>query len=269
MYVSVPDFNIFYNSNIGRIAQDILQSHIMDIWPDTHGLRVLGCGYAMPYLDPFCRRAERVIALMPDRSGFDQEHEHEHEQSVQHWPEGKKNLVMSSAEDQMPIENCSVDRVLLVHHLEYCDNLQPSLREIWRILKANGRLLVIVPNRTGVWSRADWSPFGHGRVFSNAQLSTYLQDSLLSPESHRGALFVPPMPDSPILMRSANLIEKMGGSILPFVAGVHIIEASKQIYASADIGGNGLGVLAKTRELLAGKGKTVPQSFTPPKENLK
>ncbi len=259
MYVPISDFNTFYNSDIGQIAQGILQRHIMEIWPDLHGLRVLGCGYATPYLEPFCKRAERVIAMMPDRSGID------HKQSVQQWPESKKNLVMSSLEDQMPIETCSVDRVLLVHHLEYCDNLQTTLREIWRILKANGRLMVIVPNRTGVWSRADWSPFGHGRVFSAAQLSTYLQDSLLSMESHRGALFVPPIPDSPILMRSANLIEKMGGNILPFVAGVHIIEASKQIYARADNGGNGLGVLAKTREILAGKGKAVPQSFIPPK----
>lgn len=76
------------------------------------------------------------------------------------------------------------------------------------------------------------------------------------------ALFVPPIPDSPVMMRSANLIEKMGGRIIPFVAGVHILEASKQIYAKADNGGTGSAVLAKTREILTGPGKTVPQSYT-------
>ncbi len=249
MYISSSDIEKFYDSEIGVIVQNILQRHISDFWADARGLRVMGCGYATPYLDGFSRDSERVIAMMPSRQG------------AHSWGLNDKNMVFLSDENAMPIESCSIDRILLIHHLESCDNLQESLREIWRVLKSNGRVLIIVPNRIGVWARSDWSPFGHGRPFTLSQLSTNLRDSQFIPEGHRGALFVPPTPDSPVLMKSANLIEKMGSTIFPFVAGVHMIEASKQVYATIDKTGGGLSVLAKTKEILAGGVKPVPQRF--------
>ncbi len=246
MNISPSDIAKFYDSEIGGIARNILQSHINDFWQNTNGLRVLGCGYSAPYLDCFSNNSERVIAMSPFKD-------------IQASP--KENRIFISSEDRMPIESCSIDRILLVHYLEYSNNLQNSLREIWRILKSNGRVLIIVPNRMGVWARADFSPFGHGHPFTHAQLSVSLRNNLFIQENHKCALFVPPIPDSPVIMKSANLIEKMGSSIFPFVAGVHIIEASKQIYASIDSSGGGSTVLAKTREILAGKGAAVPQGF--------
>ncbi len=251
MCVLPSDMNKFYDSEIGSIVQSILQRHIADFWADTKGLRVLGCGYATPYLGGFCRDSERVIAMISSRQG------------LYSWGQNAKNDVFLSDEDRMPIENNSIDRILLVHYLEHCELLQESLRELWRILKANGRLLVIVPNRMGVWARRDCSPFGHGRPFTLSQLSTYLKGAKFIQENHKGALFVPPVPDSPVLMKSANLIEKMGSTIFPFVAGVHIVEASKQIYATIDNSGGGSSVLAKTKEILAGRPSPVPQGFKP------
>tara|TARA_R110001592_G_scaffold16881_16_gene71759 strand:- start:1639 stop:2412 length:774 start_codon:yes stop_codon:yes gene_type:complete len=251
MYCSVDQLQEFYKSEIGGIVQTILMNHIAEAWPDVRDFRVMGCGYALPYLSYFqtCSApAERVIALMPK------------DQGVVFWPEDKKNLVLSCEEDRFPIENASIDRVILVHHLEGCNDLRRSIREVWRVLKANGRVLVVVPNRLGAWAHADWSPFGHGRPFTMSQLSLLLNDNLFEVVSHKSALFVPPIPDSPVMMRSANLIERMGRTILPFVAGVHIVEVSKRIYASADNKGGGSAVFSKTKKIL---GSPVPQSFTP------
>ena len=250
MYFSVSDLENFYNSEIGGIVQNILQRHISEAWGDTGGLRVLGVGYASPYLDPFHQKTERVLSLMSPKQG------------ASHWVPKDKNLTFLSDENTMPIENSSVDRILLIHHLENCDNLELSLREIWRILKANGRLLVIVPNRVGVWAKADWSPFGHGTPFTASQLCSHLRDSMFILEEQKGALFVPPIPDSPVMMRSANLIERMGGNFLPFVAGVHIMQMSKQIYASVDNNGTGSAVFDKAKEILTGGRATVPQGFS-------
>lgn len=248
MYFSVSDLQDFYTSDIGNISQGILQSHINEFWPDMHGLRVLGCGYAYPYLDDLCKGSERYIAMTTPRMGAIE------------WCANQKNTSFISNELNIPIEGSSIDRILLVHHLEYCDHLRESLQEIWRVLKPNGRLLVVVPNRMGVWSRADWSPFGHGHPFTASQLCTYLRDNKFIQERHKAALFVPPMPDSPIMMKSANLIERMAGNIFPFVAGVHMMEASKQIYANIDKTGTGSAVLAKTKALLKGNGSTVVQN---------
>ncbi len=251
MHCSVTDLEKFYDTEIGVIVRNILQKHINEIWVDTHGLRILGCGYAIPYLDDFYHNAERVFAMMPKKQG------------AGHWVPRNKNLVLMSEEDRMPIENSSIDRILLIHHLEACDNLKTSLREIWRVLKGNGRLLVIVPNRMGMWAKAEWSPFGHGHPFTASQVCGYLKDSLFVQEHYKSALFVPPIPDSPVMMKSANIIERTGGRLLPFVAGVHIVEMSKQLYAKADSGGGGSAVLAKTKEILIGKTSSVPQGFFP------
>ncbi len=254
MYCSVNQLREFYRSEIGGIVQRIMMHHISDAWSDVHGFRVMGCGYALPYLSYFQNEdAERVFALMPK------------EQGAILWPKNKKNLVLSCEEDQFPIENASIDRAILIHHLEGCNDLRSSVREIWRVLKANGRVLVVVPNRLGAWAHADWSPFGQGRPFTMSQLSMVLSDNLFQVESHKSALFVPPIPDSPVMMRSANFIERFGSTILPFVAGVHIVEISKKIYAGVDNSGGGAPVLAKTKKILGAKGRAVPQSFTPTK----
>ncbi len=250
MYFSISDLQKFYDSDIGNIVQGILQTHIHEFWPDMYGLRVMGCGYAAPYLPSLCRDAERVLAMTTPKQGASQ------------WCADQKNMAFISNEFRMPLESSSVDRILLIHHLEHCDHLRESLQEIWRVLKPNGRLLVIVPNRMGVWSKADWSPFGHGHPFTASQLGAYFRDNMFVQERHKAALFVPPMPDSPIMMKSANLIERMAGNIFPFVAGVHMMEMSKQIYAKIDKTGTGSAVLAKTKELLQGGGGAVPQNFS-------
>ncbi len=251
MSVNIAELCKFYKSDIGNVVQEILQSHINEFWNSAENMRVLGCGYANPYIMNFSANADRVISMMPSGQG------------AVNYPENKDNIVFVSDYDRMPIENSSIDRIILIHYLEHCRDLRSAIRELWRILKANGRLMVIVPNRVGMWARAEFSPFGHGMPFTSSQLCMNFKDNLFIPEKHKGALFVPPMPDSPILMRSANIIEKTGGRILPFVAGVHISEFSKQIYATIDKGGTGSAVLAKTKEILQGKAAPVPQGFEP------
>ncbi len=251
MSILTSELQEFYKSDIGIITQNVLQNHINAFWQLNHGLRILGCGYATPYLDPYLYKSERVISMIPRGQG------------CVVYPEDSNNIVFSSDTDRMPIESSSIDRIIIIHHLEHCRDLRATIRELWRVLKASGRLLVIAPNRTGMWARADISPFAHGMPFTTSQLCAHFKDNLLVPEKHIGALFVPPFPNSPIMMRSANMIEKMGGRIIPFVAGVHILEVSKQIYASVNNGGTGSAVFAKTKEILQGKGMPVPQGFGP------
>lgn len=238
MYNSVDELQQFYDSDIGRIVQSILARRISKLWPDLHGYRVLGCGYATPYLDPYLKNTERVLAMMPSRQGGHL------------WPDHSKNCVLVCDESSMPIENVSIDRLLMVHYLECRDHLRDSLREAWRVLKPNGRILIIVPNRMGFWARSDWSPFGRGHPFTMSQASFYLRDNLFVPEYCESALFVPPLPDSAVVMKSANLIERIGHKIFPFVAGVHIIECSKKVYATIDKTGSGSSVYSKTKAML-------------------
>jgi SAM-dependent methyltransferase len=239
MFESVYDFKTFYNGKTGRVVRRLLQERIREIWPDVGGMSVMGIGYATPYLRVFMEEAERVFALMPAGKG------------VHNWPHDGPNCVALSERAELPIETNSVDRVLMIHDLEFSEFPQPSLQEIWRVLKSGGRLIVIVPNRAGLWAHADRTPFGQGTPYSLTQLSYLLRDNLFVHERTEEALFMPPLRRTSLL-KLAGFFEKTGRSILPFGAGVHIVEAGKQIYATA---GPGSGSKVRVR----GRGIFIPK----------
>ncbi|MFK7838912.1 MAG: methyltransferase domain-containing protein [Bdellovibrionales bacterium] len=219
------DFQSFYNSRLGLTTKRILKDRICDIWGDCKSMRVMGCGYAVPYLKALMPDSERCFALMPAEHGA-------------HFWAGQsntRNLAALSDQYQLPIETNSVDRALVIHTLEHSEDINQSLSEIWRVLKSNGRILAIVPNRSGFWVRSDKNPFGQGRPFSTTQLCNLLRDNQFIHERTEEALFIPPTSYNPIL-KVAPTLERIGRNTIPFVAGVHIVEASKQLYARADRG---------------------------------
>ena len=93
-----------------------------------------------------------------------------------------------------------------------------------------GRLLLIVPNRRGVWSRIDTTPFGQGLPFSRQQLERQLTDGLFTPIDWSEALYFPPF-DKRLMLRMAPTLERAGGRLSLGVAGVIIVEARKEIMA--------------------------------------
>ncbi len=234
MYRNVYDLKSFYNSREGRLVRRIIGRHVRGIWPDVRGLRLTGCGYAVPYLRMFMEEAERVTAIMPASQG------------MHPWPAEAHNLVTIAEEAELPLETNSIDRFLLVHSLEHAELLRPNLQEVWRVLKSNGRLLIVVPNRHGLWARAEWSPFGQGTPYTASQLSWFLRDNLFVHERTDPALFVPPVRMS-LVLKSAATFEQFGKYVIPALAGVHIVEASKQLYG-------GLAQEATPRMRIRGRG---------------
>lgn len=250
MRSAIQDLQSFYNSDIGSIVREVISERVREFWLDVHGHRLLGGGYVTPYMDIFKDdNFERRFLMM---SG---------EQGACLWPAQEKNTVFMSTETMMPLEHASVDRVLLVHHLESCVDVKASLQEIWRVLKANGRVLVVVPNRMGAWAHADWSPFGRGMPYTLSQLCGVFQDCRFVHERHKGGLFMLPIPDSPVMMKASRVMERMGRSVVPFVAGVHIVEFSKQIYARAGDSGTGSAVVTKAKAVLSGQPKPAAHGF--------
>lgn len=219
MHPSAYDLKGFYTSRAGKIVRQILRQTIRTRWPDVRGMRIMGCGYAIPYLDLFLPEAERVFALMPGGQG------------AHVWPSEGANRVCLTDDAELPIETNSIDGILLIHSLEYAQHPQGCLEELWRVLKSSGRLLAILPNRAGLWSMAGGSPFGHGAPFSRTQTCAALRESLFGIENAGHALYVPPF--SPFLFnRSSLLFERVGPWLYPALAGLHVIEASKQIYGA-------------------------------------
>ena len=218
----IYDLKNFYGSRAGRLVRRILSSHIHMFWPDIKGLRIAGMGYAVPYLPTLDSDADCVVALMPAQGG------------VHPWPEGQPNRVCLYDDGAIPLESESVDRIVIVHGFEMSEHPDEFLAEVWRVLKSNGRVLIVVPNRLGFWARADWTPFGAGRPFSMSQINRHLQHNLFVRERIERALYMPPF-RSFWLLRFAYTVESFGKFLFPGLAGVHIVEASKQVYAGTRV----------------------------------
>ncbi len=220
MWNDVVDLRDFYDSHLGQVARHTIRRSVRVIWPDLRGRSLLGLGYATPYLRQFAGEAERVIACMPAGQG------------VLHWPQEGPGAVTLADETELPLPDYSVDRVLLVHGLESTENLRGMLHEIWRVLNGEGRLLLVVPNRRGIWARFDRTPFGWGHPYSRAQLTRLLRDNLFTPNRTERALYIPPT-RLRWLLRSAMAWERIGRRWFPTFSGVIVVEASKQLYAAS------------------------------------
>ena len=181
MYLDIVDLRDFYSSDLGGTVRWILAGRVRACWPTVGGDRVLGLGFATPYLGQFREEAERVIAFMPAGQG------------VVNWPGDGPTATALAVEDMLPLPDAAVDRVLLVHALEMANDPREVLREVWRVLAPGGRIIAVVPNRRGLWARTDTSPFGFGRPFSRRQLTQLLRESLFSPTGWGEALHMMPL----------------------------------------------------------------------------
>ncbi len=218
MASDVVDLRDFYRSVLGQIARRMIRRAIQHVWPDLHGMRLLGIGYATPFLSALGSDTERTIAMMPASLG------------VLRWPAEGGNRVMLAEEGELPFADYSIDRVLLVHAVETSDEVREMLKEIWRVMAGGGRVLIVAPNRRGIWARLDRTPFGSGRPYTLSQLSQLLRDEQFTPVGSDAALFIPPSTRR-VMLRSAPAWERIGRRWFPTFAGVLLVEATKQIYA--------------------------------------
>lgn len=217
MWTDVVDLRDFYASALGRVARRMIIRRLRLVWPDLRGLSVLGLGYATPFLGAFRGHAGRVLAMMPAMQG------------VLHWPADGAGLTALVDETSLPLADRAVDRIIVAHVLECAERTWPLMRELWRVLADDGRLIVIAPNRRGLWAHSERSPFGNGRPYSPGQLSHSLREAMFTPFQLTTALFVPPV-RSKMLLSSAAACEEIGERWFRSFAGVVVFEATKQIY---------------------------------------
>lgn len=222
MPIDVLDLHGFYGSPLGHVARRFIGEAATQAWGEPTGLSLLGIGYATPYLTLWRAQAERTLAFMPAAQG------------VMAWPEGQPSATALVDAYDLPLPDGSIDRVILVHALEAMDAPTELLSEVWRVLVPGGRVLIVVPNRRGLWARMDTTPFGDGRPFSRRQLVALLRETLFSPEHWTEALFMPPVPWR-MFWRAAAVWERIGRRIAFPMGGVHVIDAIKHMHRPAPI----------------------------------
>jgi SAM-dependent methyltransferase len=215
MQPNVADLEEFYRSALGRSVRAMIMRRLSALWPDLTGLDVLGLGYGIPYFDQ-TDLPRRLAMGMPARQGVEQ------------WPasDGVKSLLVD--DEALPFAEASFDRVFIIHGLEESRAPAQLLLDVHRILSPQGRVVIVVPNRTGLWAHHDASPFGHGRAFSRGQMRRLMRECGLQTCAWAKALYAPPTRFNASLP-TMRAWEQAGERLWPAFGGVIMVEASKQV----------------------------------------
>jgi len=211
--MNIVDIAAFYTQTLGKATQDLLAAKL------TLGLvagpeqLVLGLGYASPYLGG----VPRSLSFMLARGG------------VMHWP--LQGPVRSALVDELdlPLPDNSMDIAVLVHALEFSESAEDLLQEVWRVLAPQAKLLLVVPNRRGLWAASEASPFGQGQPFSRGQILRHLREAQFLVSRIEQCLFAPPWAGAG-MVKGLERAAQLG---LRHFGGVFVIEATKQVHAYA------------------------------------
>jgi len=243
MAVSADSLSRFYQTPLGRELARACAAGFGHYAPPAAGDIALGFGYTLPYLARFTAAARECLSFMPANMAdpqmqAEQAAETENSRGEPLSPAAEKARLRADAAESValleqgrkfPLEDSSIDCILAVHALEFCPDPAAQLNEFRRILAANGRLILAVPNRRGLWARAEYLPFGHGQPYSRSQLAEALTRAQFSfsaiqdighflPQKKRG------------FGLAARLYSKAAQHFFPYFGAVLMVEARKQLY---------------------------------------
>ena len=139
MKINIENFKIFYSSFLGKSITQIILKKIHNLWPNFNNSRNAAIGFGFPFLSVFKSNIQRLFFLVPNKFG------------LFNFFINEKNLTASVQEDILPLEDLSIDRLLVVNCFEYLSEHKKFLREAWRILNKDGEIIIITPNTYGLW----------------------------------------------------------------------------------------------------------------------
>ena len=133
---------------------------------------------------------------------------------------------------RLPVESDSLDAVLLPHTLDYTDRQHAILREVDRVLRSNGHVVILGFKPLGLWGLrrlvpGAGMPPGADYLISERRLRDWLQllDMRIQSASHY--FFHWPLPGNKA--RGSNKWERRGQAWWPELAACYMLTAQKRV----------------------------------------
>jgi SAM-dependent methyltransferase len=217
MKLDLKKIDDFYSRDLGQYASPHIVSLLKNIMPpiDKNATCVCSAGI-FPFAD-FIDGTKRTILqsshdmIKPDNA--------------------KSEFFVAIDPTKWPYRAEDVDHIILIHDLEFMNDPDVYLREAWRVLKGEGQLTIIFPNRAGRWAGRDNNPFGWGYPYTPAQMQKLLGKAHFTVDGSAGALYFPPYkPKTKLASMAFKMLEKIGQYCL-LNPGIIGFTASKHIYA--------------------------------------
>jgi SAM-dependent methyltransferase len=207
----------FYNSNLGRVFELSITSQIKKFWHNAKKEHVLGIGYCLPYLIHYYHDAESIIYATMAHQG------------VTAWPPGEDtNCATLVYEDLLPFAGSSFDKILVIHGLEESHSTQKILRELWRVLKENGQLIIITPNRRGLWIQSEQLSLDYNHLYTMSQLSQEMRQTSFTILNKSSFLYHVPNQNH-FTKKVSYILQYIGPLLLPQFSGMLCIQATKHV----------------------------------------
>jgi len=220
----------FYNGDLGQYIHPkiemVLSRHLPSMGEGTN-IACVGSAGLFPYQSLFDNSCRLALQMTDDRSA-----------SMDDVLQKSDNFIAIDP-GYWPYRAEEVDCVILMHDIEFMNDPEVYLREAWRVLKGEGQLIIVFPNRQGAWARSDNNPFGQGYPFTISQMRKILSKVHFMVDKIEGSLYHPPYkPKTKMAHMVFSCLEYIG-RVIPFKPGVVTVSASKHIYAPT----NGLKVM--------------------------
>jgi len=201
MHEIPEEIRTFYESPLGRAALDLLRAHVEKLWPVLENERIFSLGAAGILFDGTVSSARMTGT------------------------EGENFSCLVDAKNK-PLPDADVDRLAVLHGGASFD-LGALLREGIRVLKGEGRILLILPRKGGLWDSVPLSPFGQEPAYSERNVRNLLKRNGYFIERIDRALYAPPI-DAPWNLFWVPKIEMAAPFVFPFGGGVLVVEAKKR-----------------------------------------
>ena len=133
---------------------------------------------------------------------------------------------------QLPVESDSIDAVLLPHTLDYSDRPHAILREVDRVLRRDGRLIVLGFKPVGLWGLRRLIPGagippGADYLISDRRLKDWLRLLDMRIERSSRYFFRWPIPGNKA--RGSGKWERRGQAWWPELAACYMLSAQKRV----------------------------------------
>ncbi len=147
--------------------------------------------------------------------------------------EGKDGQPSAVAElHRLPVESDSIDAVLLPHTLDYSDRPHAILREVDRVLRPNGQVVILGFKPGGLWGLrrlipGAGMPPGADHLISDRRLKDWLQLLDMRIQGSQRYFFRWPLPGN--RARASGKWERRGQAWWPELAACYMLTAQKRV----------------------------------------
>lgn len=204
----------WFNSPLGRSLQGMEAHHLRAVLPNLYGTVAAQLGQIgqLDLMDA-CIAPTRI--LLDHHAG----------------PDG---CVVRGLPEALPLDTKSADVLILPHTLDFCDDPHQVLREVSRVLRPEGHVVILGFNPMSLWGfrrliahRPRVAPWC-GKFFRLSRIKDWL--ALLDFETTHGTMlyYRPPLRNEGFMHR-LHFLDKMGDRWWPMMAGVYLVVAKKRV----------------------------------------